>query len=363
MCKAILITFFVTLSYAAYGQSNYLVKVDKLRVRNAPGLSSQTIFMLEEGSIVESTGAISDLKDEVELRGIIYKAPYYQIKFADNRKGWVYGAATQQVSETRLSNKSKSILTQFHNYLVELGHKSLENGALAYAYYYDNVSELKNNEATAAAIILENYLIALAEGLYDLLSDLPYPEIPLEDFLNSDELIFQKLRNNGMKPVAMEGSFYPEIDYQIFKKKIESNTTIAYQGYLARIISDKQVTLESDGGIIIPIEDVAIRGMEWKKFNEKYPDFPLHEKSDAIEKHLKILVLTGMDNTPAFNWDGKVESNFMNSWQKIILRYPNSEFTDDLKEYIRLIKENNGKKSPSLNNILQKYYTDYMLFY
>lgn len=363
MYRVFYFIFFFAVSFSAYAQSCFLAKVDNLRVRNEPGLSSQTIFMLGEGSIIESTGSISDIKEEVELRGIIYRAPFYQIRFADNREGWVYGAAIQQISEFNLSKDTRALISKFYKYLLQLGHQSLENGGKAYDYFNDHSVGLNEIETTAMSIILESYMIELSEELYDLLSDLPYPDMSLEAFLKSDEPIFQQLQRNGMKPVAMEGSFYPEIDYQYLKDEVGSKVTMAYLHYVNRIISDKLIPLESDGGIIIPIEDVAVRAMKWKEFNDKFPNFPLKEKCDAIEKHLKLLVLTGMDYTPAFNWEGKVEEIFIDAWQKIIREYSNDEFTQDLIAYTMIIKDNKGMKSPKLETILKKYYTDYMLFY
>lgn len=79
------------------GLRTYKVKmfawVDKLNVREKPGLKGEPILQLDEGEEVYFLNEKSDFKKEITLRGVTFNEPFLKIKtmYGYGTIGWVYG--------------------------------------------------------------------------------------------------------------------------------------------------------------------------------------------------------------------------------------------------------------------------------
>ena len=72
--------------------------VDKLRVRDVPGLESKRqgakfIDVLDEGEKVVFLGEKSSENYEVKLRGRMMNAPFYKVRTKNNKVGWIFAGA------------------------------------------------------------------------------------------------------------------------------------------------------------------------------------------------------------------------------------------------------------------------------
>ena len=81
--------------------TEYYAFVDKLRVREVPGLKSKRqgakfVDVLDEGDKVTFLGEITDTLYKVKLRGRTMNAPFYKIKTQKGEIGWIFAGALSQ---------------------------------------------------------------------------------------------------------------------------------------------------------------------------------------------------------------------------------------------------------------------------
>ncbi len=71
-------------------------RFEKVRVRNNPNLSSETITFLKSGEVVESLGNNGGKCCRAELRGKIYFSRFVKIKTNKGKEGWVFIGALEK---------------------------------------------------------------------------------------------------------------------------------------------------------------------------------------------------------------------------------------------------------------------------
>lgn len=80
-----------------------------------------------------------------------------------------------------------------------------------------------------------------------------------------------------------------------------------WREYLSYSIGDRIAGLSEDAGLRISWQQLRARIRRWEDFAARYPDFPLtagvREDNDTVFR----IFLSGIDNTPAFDAEGKLE--------------------------------------------------------
>ena len=122
---------------------------------------------------------------------------------------------------------------------------------------------------------------------------------------------------------AGEGTFavrtYSNFYYDIFKDYLSDD----YKEYLKIIVKESEEPFASDGGVIIPVDELGDRIIVWENFMKKYPNLDKKLKN-LINKELLeyrnayILGLTILNET-------HIEFN------RFIKKYPNSPTTEIIK--------------------------------
>ncbi|MDH3246123.1 MAG: SH3 domain-containing protein [Saprospiraceae bacterium] len=77
----------------------YVVKVDNLRLRSDSSLTSATVTMLAEGSIVQYWGDQSSQHFQVNLRGSEIDGNWFRVSLG-NQTGWVFSGAIEQAENS-----------------------------------------------------------------------------------------------------------------------------------------------------------------------------------------------------------------------------------------------------------------------
>ena len=68
------------------------VALENLRLRNAPGVDSDVIAELKQGTKLYDLKEASDFTTAIKLRGTQFDEPWLKVKVADGTTGWIYGA-------------------------------------------------------------------------------------------------------------------------------------------------------------------------------------------------------------------------------------------------------------------------------
>jgi Na+-transporting methylmalonyl-CoA/oxaloacetate decarboxylase gamma subunit len=81
--------------------SKLYVTIDKLKLRKAPGLKSETLGELKLFDEVYFMDEVTDSTFEVNLGKEIAKEPYVKVKTKRGTVGWVYGAGVHYIKKKR----------------------------------------------------------------------------------------------------------------------------------------------------------------------------------------------------------------------------------------------------------------------
>lgn len=132
------------------------VKVNNLRMRTEPNLTSNTVTMLPEGSKVQYWNEHSESKIQITLRGESISDYWYRVKYG-LQEGWVFGGALanvekkeaydflilpgQRVGPIQADDKEQAIIDRLGGDVVERGEFAIGEGVSVIATYVFPSSE------------------------------------------------------------------------------------------------------------------------------------------------------------------------------------------------------------------------------
>lgn len=330
----------------------YVVTVDNLRLREEPDLAAAVKNQLKEGEIVEGSGETSSNQDEVELRGISVKAPYYRLNAP--AAGWAFGGALIQLyAGTRAGAPDWQSLTTLATFLKGLNAKSLDSGGKAWAYVEQHFNNANGPLADAVFILLEQFFRRLErEGsFYTMTEKVNWTDQDINaiydgKFDPNSKPITKSLAVNGFRIVTAEGSVFPIADCRKFEAFFAPKTTPGMTAYIRQCTAEQNNPMFDDGGIIITLEEVADQAAFWEKFNRDNPWFPLREETRHSEGWMRLVLTNGSDNTPSFSYEtDEIDGEFKNVWAYIQQKYPGTELAKTVKQMADLCAAENWKRT------------------
>ena len=75
------------------GPTQFVVNIDRLRMRDTPGEEGTVVKELEKGTILYDQGEVSDFTTRIKLRGITFDEPWLKVIAPDQTVGWIYAGA------------------------------------------------------------------------------------------------------------------------------------------------------------------------------------------------------------------------------------------------------------------------------
>lgn len=334
----------------------YVVNVDKLRLRDEPGLSANVLIQMKEGEIVEGNGEISANRDEVELRGISIKAPYYRITPLSTGKpaGWAFGGALVQIyAGPRAGSPDRQQLSTLTGFLKELDVKAVESGGKAWGFVEQHFSNATGSLADAVFILLEQFFRRMeGEGTFYTMteiqnwSDAEMTAIYEDKFDPASKPVTKTLASNGFRIVTAEGSVFPVVDCRKFLAFFGAKTTPPMRDYINQRTNEQNNPMFDDGGVIIPLEMVAEQAVFWEKFNRANPWFPLREETKSSEEWMQLVLVNGADNTPVFDYEtDEIDEEFKNVWDYILKKHPDTDLAKSVKQMSDLCAAEQWKRT------------------
>ncbi len=173
--------------------------------------------------------------------------------------------------------------------------------------------------------------------------------------------LLHEILDGGYKIHMVEGSYVLVIDYEKLKK-YNSNITEEMKEFIALEAEESTNPFAMDAGLIISVEEFADRIAKAEKYFKSYPDSPRNEEIGNRNKGRIGLYLTGLDNTPAFEYGNKkINEEFLESYKKTVKDYKGTVFAKIVEEYLMVLEKNNFKKTneveafPEKSELLKKY--------
>ncbi|MEZ4928029.1 MAG: SH3 domain-containing protein [Saprospiraceae bacterium] len=338
----------------------YMVMVDNLNLREQPNKSGRVIVRFPEGSFVEGTGVISDNKEEATLRGIPYNEPYFQVKTSDNQNiGWAYSAALKPVYTGAISTRPDlNRLSKLSAFLKTLDVTKLENGGKAIEFVKTNYASSSGTLADAVFVMLENFLSTMErEGMfYRETEDFTWTDSDFEDIFQdrfdmNKYPLTKKYGQNGFRMEAAEGSVFPVVDWFKLGDFFVGRVTPPMKEYLEQYIAELKSYAYDDGGIVIGLDTIAQRAIFWEKFNQMNPYFVRGYETKETERWLRMVLVSGTDNTPVFDYDNnKITDDFKKVWAIILDKYPGTKLAKTVKEFSDLCAAEGGKRTQKVED-------------
>lgn len=162
----------------------------------------------------------------------------------------------------------------------------------------------------------------------------------------------EKMVNCGFSFNSSEGFLYLDIDPSFMQKTFFPYISKEMQNLFSAYGKEVEQPCCDDAAIIITMDELTARTLDWEKLSDQYPDITLgHQKVSRLYHGKMMLLMTGTDNTPAF-WNKKLNKEFLHTWEKIIADYPETKTAKSLKEYVAILKNNGNKLTDEVKDFI-----------
>jgi hypothetical protein len=348
----------------------YVVETDNLLLRDQPSQqSSKVITKFKSGTILTGTGVVSSNKETATIRGMELTEPFIQVSSNSPEavQGWAFGGALQQIYAGSKANSPDLVkLDQLGTFLNTLNPKKLDSGKKAWDYVKSNFADANGSLADAALILIEKFMrrMELEGDYYNITEKMKWAETDYEDIANEkfDMNKYPQTKafaENGLRLEVAEGMYFPVSDFQNFSQFFGNKVTPAMKSWLNQSLLEQKDAMSSDGGIIIPLEQVADRAVFWSKFNSEHQWFPYSAQTTESEKWMHLVLANGTNNTNVFGEEEKVMPEFTAMWKYILDKYPGTKAAKIAKDMTDLIAASQGKRTEAINAYQEKIAREY----
>ncbi len=320
----------------------FLINVNDLRVRSAPGQKSEVTDKLKEGMLVHGSGNVSELTDIITLRNVTYDEPYHMVQY-DGKEGWVYGGAILCLYRgSKEAPFTSRIMEAAGQMRLAANEGKIESGGKILSV----LSQFKGSEPewNDALFMLGTYYMSHLEvtlamddsmkGLYET-SDLR-DEIAQGTLDMEQSEVLRRLKINGFKLTTAEGDVYPTYDRNTLTSAINGPFTLGMEQAIRLRNRNETMHLFSDGGITTDLVNIADMAISLEKLSKNHPLLPLSEWVDSSLDFYLNVILNGTDNSPSVNYEsGKYRSEFISMWEYYLTTHPHSAIAGEIKERLK----------------------------
>jgi hypothetical protein len=211
------------------------------------------------------------------------------------------------------------------------------------------------------------------DSVYLLFIDMYYQTInPITDSLYTQyKAITEKLDKNidddqtkdfkkcldacGTELLMTEGSYYLDAKFDYFYSIFKGKVSADLDDFLKiRSIELKQGYSE-DAGLLISFEDLYKRVIGWEDIITKYPDFFLKDYSEYYYSDYLSTLLTGMDNTPVFDFESqKLLPEVKKLYERVITLNDSRKSSKIISNYYNLLKKTDFKQPENIQEFLEQ---------
>ena len=119
---------------------------------------------------------------------------------------------------------------------------------------------------------------------------------------------------------------------------------------------ERKQPFAADGALLMPLPDIAARLIFWEKFVDAHPGFILMEEASLTYSYYVLVLLIGMDNTPAFDYQNQtLRKNFRDVYQLVVSKYPGSSSAAIFQEYLKLLRSSGWKQTEQVDEFVRQF--------
>ena len=261
-------------------------------------------------------------------------------------------------SESEL-NKVNCDYASVKKYIETLDSNSIASIPIAEKIVIKCIPNLDSAKRDELFVIFNTFINKVSDNITDSL-EIKYDSITNKLYENIDDAEIKEFKKCldlcNLQLAASEGTFYIELKYDycynLFKKKVSP----ALEEYLRILSIDKHEQFDEDAALLVSFDEVYKRVIVWEDFINKYHGFVLHkEAKDNFNTYLTIL-LTGEENTPAFDYEnGTLMPDLKTLFEKIISKDEGRRSTKIISEYFNYLKGLKFKQPENTENFLKRF--------
>ncbi|MFZ1790971.1 MAG: DnaJ domain-containing protein [Saprospiraceae bacterium] len=140
-------------------------------------------------------------------------------------------------------------------------------------------------------------------------------------------------------------SHYLNYDYEYLSRLFKGRVSEDIMEYLEFNAIELREDYEDDGGLKISQQQLFQRILKWEMYLEKYPNSYFRNYAQAIYKNYVNVLLFGLDNSPVFNDDGKLNDKHKLFLEYISQRYHYTKTVEFIKSYFLQLEQNDYHSS------------------
>lgn len=150
-----------------------------------------------------------------------------------------------------------------------------------------------------------------------------------------------------------EGMVYLDVLPEYFSSIFKDYVSPALSEYLAIRELELAEGFSEDAGLLISFEQVYERVLRWEKLVAANPDFILIDWANNYwETYLESL-LTGMDNSRVFNFEGELKPEIKQLYESIVKKGPETKSGEIIIGYYNRLEADDFKYSEDLDEYLK----------
>jgi len=159
----------------------------------------------------------------------------------------------------------------------------------------------------------------------------------------------KKLNLNNIRIASVEGNIYLIYDFENKYDFIKSQLSKSTQNLFDLIILERDYPTTEDAGLIISMNELVDRVIKWE--NQIDTEFPLFDVIFDEYKYNLVFLIQGVENTPISYDSINIQKEFLEAYDYMIKKYPNSKSTKIIEGYYKMIRDNGFK----LNEKIRKF--------
>jgi hypothetical protein len=155
--------------------------------------------------------------------------------------------------------------------------------------------------------------------------------------------LITKTNNSGYRVETAEGTYFPIIDYE-FYKKYRDHVTADLQDYIDIMAVESNTVPAKDAALVISWDEIVKRALNQERFiNTHSGSEKIDEIKQLYQKYITF-ILYGCNNTPLFSYDTKTfNPQAREAYLNAVANNGSSELIKDLEEYLNVVIKNDNK--------------------
>ncbi len=361
-----------------------------LRLRSTPDLEGEVVEIVPlEGSLVEYLQDSTTFETQVGKGDNAMIARWYKIRTEKGNEGWAFGALLR----FKTLNENKAITAQQKALSLQFAQDSSQKAAILsaagsnkraldnkvdealvaqYGAYVQRLNERSIWHVSMAAEELQR----LCDNASSATTDRAY--IQFRAFYQRAENEVRKQYNpakwaskaadirqygrvhtgndsllitlelNGFRLSIVEGKVDWTQDVDFLARKFYRLVSPNMRAYLNQLQLESEVYWLENQRLLVPAAKIAEWAVFWSNFADRNTDFLLVSEARQKARYLTTMLIYGLQNSPAFDMQKKLNPDYKAAYEYIIEHSPNSDIGERFIAYYSQLKDNEFQRSGAI---------------